>query len=283
MSRNLLAAGHQLVVHSRSRGPVDTIVGEGAAAASTPAEVAKAAEVVITMLPDSPDVEDVVLGSQGVFDGAQSGLLLIDMSTIRPDVSQTIAREGQARGVRVLDAPVSGGEKGAVEGTLSIMVGGADDDVAAAMPILEVLGSVVSHVGPAGAGQTVKAANQIVVAGIIEVVSEAIVFLEAADIPRGPALAVLAGGLAGNRVIDIKADAMCRREFTPGFRAELHLKDLQIALATAQQNKAVVPLTAQLAQMLTALCATGRGGLDHGALIDLVSELSGRLGKQTAA
>ena len=231
---------------------------------------------MITMLPDSPDVQAVLLGEDGVFASARPGTLVIDMSTIRPDVAREVATAGAERGLRVLDAPVSGGEAGAIEGTLSIMVGGSAEDFEAARPLLEAMGQTIAHVGPAGSGQTVKAANQLIVAGTIELVAEAIVFLEASGVPTGPALEVLAGGLAGNRILDRKAAGMVKRQFTPGFRAELHDKDLGIVLATARSAGVILPLGATVGQLMGSLKAQGLGGLDHTALLRIVEQLSGR-------
>jgi len=275
MARNLLRAGHDLVVHNRSQDPVEQLVAEGALRAGSPAEVANAASIVITMLPDGSDVTQVVLHDGGVLEGASSGLLLIDMSTIRPQTARTVATEASRQGVRVLDAPVSGGEKGAIEGTLSIMVGGSEEDFQEARPLFDTLGAKAVLVGPSGSGQTVKAANQVVVAGMIALLSEAIVLLEAHGIDPVPALKVLAGGLAGNRVLDTKGEAMLRRDFRPGFRVDLHHKDLRIALDAARENNVVLPVTAVVAQLLIALRAQGCGDLDHGAILMIVDELSG--------
>ena len=275
MARNLLRAGHDLVVHNRSQDPVEQLVAEGALRAGSPAEVANAASIVITMLPDGSDVTQVVLHDGGVLEGASSGLLLIDMSTIRPQTARTVATEASRQGVRVLDAPVSGGEKGAIEGTLSIMVGGSEEDFQEARPLFDTLGAKAVLVGPSGSGQTVKAANQVVVAGMIALLSEAIVLLEAHGIDPVPALKVLAGGLAGNRVLDTKGEAMLRRDFRPGFRVDLHHKDLRIALDAASENNVVLPVTAVVAQLLIALRAQGCGDLDHGAILMIVDELSG--------
>ncbi len=275
MARNLLRAGHDLVVHNRSQDPVEQLVAEGALRAGSPAEVANAASIVITMLPDGSDVTQVVLHDGGLLEGASSGLLLIDMSTIRPQTARTVATEASRQGVRVLDAPVSGGEKGAIEGTLSIMVGGSEEDFQEARPLFDTLGAKAVLVGPSGSGQTVKAANQVIVAGMIALVSEAIVLLEAHGIDPVPALKVLAGGLAGNRVLDTKGEAMLRRDFRPGFRVDLHHKDLRIALDAASENNVVLPVTAVVAQLLIALRAQGCGDLDHGAILMIVDELSG--------
>jgi 2-hydroxy-3-oxopropionate reductase len=276
MAEHLVRAGHEVTVHNRSQGPVRALVEAGAKAASSAAEAADGAEVVITMVPDSPDVQAVVLGEHGVLETTRRGLLLIDMSTIRPDTAREVAEAAAARGVRFLDAPVSGGQAGAVEATLSIMVGGSAEDFQAARPLLETLGRTIVHVGPVGAGQTVKAANQLIVAGVIELVSEAIVLLEAHEVEMGPAVEVLAGGLAGNQVLERKAAGMLARRFDPGFRIDLHHKDLQIVQAAARDAGVVVPVTALVAQMLVSLRSLGRGGLDHGAILTRIEDLSGR-------
>jgi 2-hydroxy-3-oxopropionate reductase len=276
MAANLIKAGFDVVGYNRSRDKVDQLVGQGGRGAADVAEAVRDADVVLTMLPDSPDVEGVVLGEGGVLDSAKPGTLLVDASTIRPDVSVRLAEAARARGVRAVDAPVSGGEAGAVEGTLSIMVGGEEPDVEAARPVLEAVGSTVVHVGPAGSGQTVKAANQLIVAGTIELVAEALVFLEAHGVDTEAAVKVLAGGLAGNRILDRKAAGMIARSFTPGFRVDLHHKDLGIVTAAAREAGVAIPLGAVVAQLMGALRAGGHGSLDHSALLLLVEQLSGR-------
>jgi 2-hydroxy-3-oxopropionate reductase len=276
MAANLVKAGFEVVGYNRSQDKVDALVEQGGRGAAGVAEAVRGADVVVTMLPDSPDVESVVLGEDGVFANAKPGLLFVDASTIRPDVSARIAREGGARGVRVVDAPVSGGQQGAVEATLSIMVGGEAEDFEAARPVLEAVGRTVVHVGPAGSGQTVKAANQLIVAGTIELVAEAIVFLEAYGVDTGAAVRVLAGGLAGNAIFERKAAGMLAREFTPGFRLALHHKDLGIVQAAAREAGVVIPLGAAVSQLVAAMVARGDGGLDHSGLLKLVEQLSGR-------
>lgn len=271
MAANLVEAGFEVTGYNRGRAKVDRLVAAGGRGADSVADVVRDADVVVTMLPDSPDVREIVLGADGVLTHAAPGMLLIDCSTIRPDVSREIATR-----TRALDAPVSGGEQGAIDGTLSIMVGGAAEDFAAAGPILNAIGSTVVHVGAAGAGQTVKAANQLIVAGTIGLVAEALVFLEAHEVDTAAAIQVLAGGLAGNRILDRKAAAMIDRAFTPGFRVELHHKDLGIVQAAAREAGVAIPLGAVVAQLMGALVAQGDGGLDHGALIKLVTRLSGR-------
>jgi 2-hydroxy-3-oxopropionate reductase len=273
MAANLVRAGFEVAGHTRSRPGLDRLTAAGGRAADSVAEAVAGADAVITMLPDSPDVESVLLGPDGVLANAAPGTLVIDMSTISPQTARAVA--AAADGFRVLDAPVSGGERGAVEGTLSIMVGGSDDDVAAARPVFEALGTTIVHVGPAGAGQTVKAANQLVVAGTIQLVAEAIVLLEASGVDAEAGLRVLAGGLAGSTVLDRKAASMLAREFAPGFRVDLHHKDLGIMLDAARSAGAVVPVGALVAQLMAALRARGDGGLDHTALLRLTERLSG--------
>ncbi|MCZ2856928.1 2-hydroxy-3-oxopropionate reductase [Blastococcus sp. VKM Ac-2987] len=276
MAANLVEAGHDVIGFNRSRAKVDALVDRGGRAAASVQEAVREADVVITMLPDSPDVERVVLGEDGVLAAARPGTLVVDASTIRPDVSVRIAEAARAKDVGALDAPVSGGEPAAIEGALSIMVGGESADVETARPVLEAVGSTVVHVGPAGSGQIVKAANQLIVAGTIQLVAEAIVFLEAHGVDAEQAVKVLAGGLAGNRILDRKSAGMLGREFTPGFRVDLHHKDLGIVTSAAREVGVAIPLGALAAQLMGALRAQGRGGLDHSALLLLVEQLSGR-------
>jgi 2-hydroxy-3-oxopropionate reductase len=274
MARNLMGAGFSLTVHNRSRAAVDELAREGAQVAESPAALARSSDVVITMLPDTPDVEAVLLGSAGALAHARPGTLVIDMSTISPDVARSLGDEAQSRSLRFLDAPVSGGEAGAKAGSLSIMVGGTPDDVEDARPVLAALGSTIARVGPVGAGQTVKAANQVMVAGIIALVSEAIVLLRASGIDTAEAFRVLDGGLAGSAVLRTKAEAMARADFSPGFRVDLHRKDLRIALESARRLGVVTPVSAVVDQLLLALSAAGKGDLDHGALLTVIEQLS---------
>jgi len=276
MAVNLVKAGYDVVGYNRSRAKTETLVAQGGRGADSVADAVSAADVVITMLPDSPDVEAVVLGEEGLVAHARPRSLWIDASTIRPDVSVRLAELAAKRAIRAVDAPVSGGEAGAIEASLSIMVGGSGDDVEAARPVLESVGSTVVHVGPAGAGQTVKAANQLIVAGTIELVAEALVFLDAHGVDAEAAVKVLAGGLAGNRILDHKAAGMIAREFAPGFRVDLHHKDLGIVTSAAREAGVAIPLGAVVAQLMGALRARGHGSLDHSALRLLVDELSGR-------
>ena len=246
MAINLVRAGFTVTGHNRSPHRVDTFVTEGGLRGETIAKATSEADVVITMLPDSPDVEAVLLGEEGVFAHARPGTLVIDMSTIRPDTARGVAVAGAERGLRVLDAPVSGGRTGAIEATLSIMVGGSDEDFDAARPVLDALGSTPVLVGPSGAGQTVKAANQLMAAGHLQLLAEALVF------------------------------GMRERDFEPSFRAALHDKDMRIVTDSAREVGVAIPVGAQVAQLLAALKNQGDGGLDHSALLKLVEQLSGR-------
>lgn len=275
MAQNLLGAGYPLVVHSRSNPPVEELVAAGAAAATTPAEVAAAADIVITMLPDGPQVEEVFRGEAGIFAAARSGALLIDMSTIAPAVSRSLAETAAADGVEILDAPVSGGDVGAREATLSIMVGGETSTAERARPVLEALGKTVVHVGPAGSGQVVKACNQLLVATTIVATSEALVLGEKLGIAGDALLDVLAGGLAGNKVMEVRRAQLLTHEFTPGFKLDLHHKDLEIALGTGGGASVPLPLTALVQQLVRSARAKGRGGEDHTVLLEAIEELAG--------
>lgn len=276
MAANLVKAGFEVVGYNRSQDKVQALVGAGGRGAENVPDAVRDADVIVTMVPDSPDVEAVTTGEDGVFAHARQGALYIDMSTIRPDVSVRVAEAGREAGLRVLDAPVSGGEAGAIEASLSIMVGGEPDDFTAARPVLDAVGKTVVHVGPAGSGQTVKAANQLIVAGNIELLAEAIVFLEAYGVDTGAALEVLGGGLAGSTVLNRKGANMLARDFRPGFRLALHHKDLGIVTSAAREAGVVIPLGAVVAQLVAAMVARGDDGLDHSGLLKLVAELSGR-------
>jgi 2-hydroxy-3-oxopropionate reductase len=274
MALNLLRAGYSLLVHNRTRAKEDEVVSAGARAAASPREVAASSDIVITMLPDSPDVEQVYLGEDGVIAGARDGQLLIDMSSIAPAVAVAVSTAASELGADALDAPVSGGDVGAREGTLSIMVGGSDAAFDRAQPLFDVLGKTVVHMGAAGAGQTAKACNQILVAVTIEAVSEALVLASKAGVDPDRLIEVLSGGLAGNKVMEVRRRNFLEHDFTPGFKLELHHKDLGIALRTARELGVYVPTTAIVDQMLAALEAAGDGGLDHSALLKVIEEAS---------
>ncbi|MBA8795224.1 2-hydroxy-3-oxopropionate reductase [Friedmanniella endophytica] len=276
MAANLVRAGFTVTGYNRSPQKVERLVEAGGRGAGSVAEAVAEADVIITMLPDSPDVEAVVTGDEGLIAHARSGAIWVDASTIRPDVAVALAEQARAAGLRALDAPVSGGEQGAIDAALSIMVGGEQADFDEVRPVLEAVGKTIVLVGPSGSGQTVKAANQLIVAGTIGLVAEALVFLQAYDVDTDAAIQVLAGGLAGNRILDRKATAMVAGEFTPGFRIDLHHKDLGIVTSAAREAGVAIPLGALTAQLVGATRALGHGDLDHSALMLLIQQLSGR-------
>jgi len=276
MAVHLANAGHQVTGYNRSPEKTAPLVAAGGRAAVSIPEAVRDADVVAVMVPDSPDVQEVLAGSNGVFEHAKTGALVIDFSSIRPDVTTELAAQAQESGFRYLDAPVSGGEAGAKNAALSIMVGGSAEDFEAARPVLDAVGRTVVHVGPNGAGQTVKAANQLIVAANIQVLAEAVVFLEAYGVDTKAALDVLGSGLAGSKVLEQKKANMLAREFEPGFRVELHHKDLGIVTSAAREAGVVIPLGALVAQLMASAKAAGDGGLDHSALLRGVERLSGR-------
>jgi 2-hydroxy-3-oxopropionate reductase len=272
MARHLADAGLPLTVHSRSPGPVDELVAAGAARASSPAEVAAASDVVITMLPDTPDVELVVFGADGVAAAATRGSLVIDMSSIDPIATRAFAQRLSEHGVAMLDAPVSGGERGAIDATLSIMVGGDAGSFDRGRPLFELLGRTVVHVGAAGAGQVAKACNQLVVAATIEAVAEALALAERAGVDAARVREALLGGFAGSKILEVHGQRMLDRAFEPGFRARRHRKDARIVLDTAKQVGAPVPAFEAVARQLDELVDAGGGELDHSALFTLLDE-----------
>jgi 2-hydroxy-3-oxopropionate reductase len=274
MARNLVTSGYSLVVHNRSRAAVDELSREGAQAAASSQEVAARSEVVITMLPDSPDVELVYRGEQGVFTGAKPGMLLIDMSSISPIVSRKLAAEAEKSSTEMIDAPVSGGEAGAINAALSIMIGGKASAVERAMPIFQALGKNIVHVGDAGAGQVTKAANQMVVGTTIAIVSEALVLAAKAGVDPAKVRQALLGGFAQSKILDAHGQKMLERSFKPGFRIRLHEKDMKIALATGAEYGVPLIVTSLVAQMMTAMRSMGNGELDHAGLVKLVEQMS---------
>lgn len=276
MAKNLVKAGFTVTGFNRSQDKIDALVEAGGNGAGSIAESVKDADVIITMVPDSPDVEGVVSGPEGVFANAKSGALWIDASSIRPDVAARLSADAREAGLRPLDGPVSGGEQGAIDGVLSIMVGGEAADFEEAQPVLNAVGKTIVHVGPSGSGQTVKAANQLIVAVNIQALAEAVTFLEAYGVDTDAALKVLGGGLAGSKVLDQKGQKMLDRNFDPGFRLALHNKDLGIVTSAAREAGVVVPLGSAVAQLVSALVARGDGGLDHSGLFKLTTELSGK-------
>ncbi len=274
MARNLMKAGYALTVHNRSRGPVDELVSAGASAGKSPREVAAQTDLVITMVPDSPDVRQVVLGSEGVLEGLRAGTVLVDMSTISPIVTQEIAQAVGAKGGQMLDAPVSGGEKGAIEGTLSIMVGGPQEVFMRVRPIFEAMGKNIVYIGGHGAGQVTKACNQIVVALTIQAVSEALALAAKAGVDPAKVRQALLGGFAQSRILDQHGQRMLDRNFKPGFKVKLHQKDLNIALSTGKALGVPLPATAVVQEAFTALRGLGREELDHSALLTLIEDLA---------
>ena len=276
MASNLLAAGFEVIGFDLMSEALGRLEAAGGTVAVSAGQAAAEADVVITMLPNHPHVEAAALGEGGVLDSAKPGTLYIDMSSIRPETARRLAGVGAERGIRVLDAPVSGGEKGAVDGVLSIMVGGAPEDFAAAAPVFAPLGKTVVHVGPAGAGQTVKAANQLVVGGTYALVAEAVVLLEASGLDASIGLDVLAGGLAGSRILELKRKSMVAREFQPGFRIDLHHKDMGIILDAARDAEVALPVGNLVAALISAARAQGYGSLDHSALLKVAENLSGK-------
>ena len=272
MAYNLMKAGYELVIPDRNPVPANELAAKGATTVGSLQAVAEQSDVVITMLPDSPHVRAVVTGEDGVLAGAKAGTLVIDMSTISPVVTQEMAQAAHVRSVRILDAPVSGGDVGAQQGTLSIMVGGSTEDFAQAKPIFEVLGKTIVHVGGIGAGQVVKACNQIVVALTIEAVSEALVLGSKAGVDPAVILQVLLGGLAANRVMEVRGPNFLKHDFRPGFKIALHHKDLGIALAAGREYGVALPVTAIVDQMLQALKLRGQGDQDHSALLTLIED-----------
>jgi 2-hydroxy-3-oxopropionate reductase len=275
MARNLLKAGYSLVVHDLNRSAVEELAGEGAKAASSSKEVAGQCDVVITMLPDSPDVEQVVLGPEGVAEGIRAGMLFVDMSTIAPGTARKVYGILKAKGVESLDAPVSGGEVGAVGGSLSIMVGGTEAAFQRAKPIFEVMGKNIVLIGEPGAGQVTKACNQIVVGVTIQAVSEALILARKSGVDPAKVREALLGGFAQSRILDLHGQRIIDRSFQPGFRVRLHRKDLAIALQTGREVSLPLMLTSQVAELMNALIARGDGDLDHSGLAHLLEQLGG--------
>ena len=270
MAKNLIKAGHQLVIWNDSSA-ADELKGEGAEGADSYKAIAEQCDIVITCLPASPEVQEVYRGEEGLLAGASEGSLLIDMSTISPLVTKEIAKEANEKGVRTLDAPISGGEPGAISGDLALMVGGAQEDFERAKPLFEPLGTA-TLVGEAGSGQITKACNQIIVGIVIEAVSEALVLGSKAGVDPAKIIEAVSGGLAGTKVMDQKREKMLEHDFEPGFRSELHHKDLGIAMATAREVGVPLPLASLVDQMLQELKVKDRGGLDHSALLTVIED-----------
>ncbi|MEV8405951.1 2-hydroxy-3-oxopropionate reductase [Streptomyces niveus] len=275
MAENLIKAGYSVTGFTLEREKLDRLAANGGTAAPSIAEAVKDADVIVTMVPASPHVEAIAYGDDGLLAHAKKGALLIDMSSITPQTSIDLAEAAREKGVRVLDAPVSGGEAGAIEAVLSIMVGGEQADFDQAKPVFDVLGRTIVLCGPHGAGQTVKAANQLIVAVNIQACAEAVVFLEKSGVDLNAALDVLNGGLAGSTVLTRKKDNFINRDFAPGFRIDLHHKDMGIVTDAARNVGAALPVGAVVAQLVASLRAQGDGGLDHSALLRAVERLSG--------
>ena len=275
MSRNLLKAGYELIVFNRSKGAVNEIVAAGAKAAANPREVAEQAEIVITMLPDSPHVREVVLGQAGVIEGAAKGSVVIDMSSIAPLVSREIAARLDEKGIEMLDAPVSGGQPKAIEGTLSVMAGGKKEIFDRCLPVMKAMASSVVLVGSAGAGNVAKLANQIIVALNIAAISEALVLAAKAGVDPDLVYQAIRGGLAGSAVLEAKAPLIMDRKFNPGFRIDLHIKDLNNVLETSHSIGVPLQLTASVMDIMQALKVDGLGDADHGSLVRYYEKMAG--------
>ncbi len=272
MARNLLDAGFPLTVHSRSDPPVEEVVAAGASRAGSSGEAAAASDIVITMLPDTPKVREVLLGEGGVVGSARPGSLVIDMSTIDPGATREMSATLAERDIRMIDAPVSGGERAAIDGALSIMVGGDDVDVARALPLLQTMGATIVHVGRSGAGQICKACNQLVVGATIEAVAEALTLAERSGTDPAKVREALLGGFAASKVLEVHGRRMLDGDFRPGFRTVLHAKDARIVLEAAGETGTPTPSFKVVAQQLSALVDAGGGDLDHSALITLLRD-----------
>jgi len=283
MSRNLLKAGHSLVVYDVVAAPVAELVAAGAARGESGADTAHRSDVIITMLPDGPDVEAAVLGPGGVLEGARKGSVVVDMSSISPVAAQKVGAACAAKGVEFLDAPVSGGEPKAIEGTLAIMAGGKPEVFERVLPILEKLGSSVTLTGPVGAGNVTKLANQIMVACNIAAMGEALVLATRAGLDPEVVFNAVKGGLAGSTVLNAKAPMVIARNFQPGFRINLHQKDLRNALLAAESMKVSLPITSLVQQMLMALMNEGKGNLDHSAIVTFIEHMASVEVKKAAA
>jgi len=275
IAKNILHAGYSLVVHNRSCASVDELVGEGAIAASNPAEVAEQVDLIFTNLPDSPDVEEVALGPQGIIEGAHKGLIFIDNSTIKPATARKIALELGKSGVRSLDAPVSGGDIGAQNGTLAIMVGGPEDAVEDVMPIFRAIGKTITHVGGSGTGQITKAANQIMVAAQMVAMGELLILSQKAGADPEKVVSAIRGGAAQCWALDNKPQKLLKGNRKPGFKAYMQAKDLSIVMDTAREYGIPLPLTATTSQLFYSMLEIGMRNLDNSAVIGVIEKLSG--------
>ena len=275
MSRHLIEAGYAVVAFDKFPAALDRALAAGATAGTSSKDVAARSDVGVTMLPDSPDVEAVALGPGGIIEAARPGLIHIDMSTIAPGMAVKVANELGAKGVRCLDAPVSGGEVGAQNAVLSIMVGGPEELYTEVLPILEIMGKTVTLCGPSGAGQTVKACNQIQVAMNFVGMAEALVLGAKAGVDPAIIIKVLSGGYAQTRVMDVRGPRAIKGDFAPGFKSAFHYKDLNIIMETAKNLHVPLPATAVAHELFSALMAKGRGDLDHSAVVTIIEELAG--------
>ena len=273
MAKNLLKAGHELVVYDVVEAPLREVEKLGAKIGRSSKAVAEQSDLVITMLPDSPDVEKAALGSQGVFEGIKSGSTYIDMSTISPVTSKKLAEAGKAKNLKILDAPVSGGEKGAIEASLTIMVGGPKAVFDECLPLFQVLGKNIVYCGGVGAGQVVKACNQILVAGVLESAGEALVLGAKAGVDPQIVFKVIASGWA-MRVLDARVPLLLKRDFKPGFKTRLHYKDLSIALSAGSEYGVSLPVTSLIREMMGAMKVAGRGDFDHSGIITILEDLA---------
>jgi 2-hydroxy-3-oxopropionate reductase len=280
MTCNLMKAGYPVNVLTRTRSKIEDLLAGGAAWCGTPKEIAQKSDV-ITMLPDTPDVEQVVAGRDGVFDGGHPGMLIIDMSTISPIAVRKLAREAEMRGCDFLDAPVSGGEIGAKNGTLSIMVGGKEAAFNRALPVFQAMGKTILHIGESGAGQITKAANQILTSIHSEAVAEALVFAAKAGVDPVKVRQALMGGSAYSRLLETHGQKMIDRNFKPGFRMRLHRKDLDITVEAGKAYGAALPVTSQVRELMTEALKDGQGDMDNSSIILLLEKLSNMQGKQS--
>jgi 2-hydroxy-3-oxopropionate reductase len=275
MVRNLLKGGYSVTVHDINAAPVAELTSAGATAGGSSFNTAAQSDVIVTMLPDGPDVEKAILGENGILEGARTGSIIVDMSSINPTVSQKIAAICNAKGVGFIDAPVSGGEPKAIDGTLTVMAGGDQKTFDNVAPILQKMASSVTLTGPVGAGNVTKLANQIMVACNIAAMGEALVLATRAGLNPEVVFNAVKGGLAGSSVLNAKAPMVIARNFKPGFRIELHEKDLRNALLAGESMKVALPMTSLVQQMLISLMNEGKGGLDHAAIVNFVEDMAG--------
>ena len=275
IARNILKAGFPVVVHNRSRGAVDELAAEGAMPANSPKEVAEQVDVVFTNLPDTPDVEQVVLGENGILEGAHEGLIYVDNSTIKPASARRIAEKLAAKDAIALDAPVSGGDIGAKNGTLTIMVGGEASALETVMPVFQAMGKTVTHVGDAGAGQVAKAANQIMVAAQMVAMGELLVFSKKAGVDPRKVVEAIKGGAAQCWTLDVKPPRLFEGNRNPGFKAYMQLKDLKIILDTAQEYDIPISATIENTDFFQQMIDSGMGELDNSAVVGVIEEKAG--------